>query len=321
MKIRAVMAALLLILTLLLTASCGKDAGEPTDPAGTGESVSGDASAVEAGDVEQKLREALEKDGYPVKDSPVYSYLERDGEGVSYDYTSLDTELGGAYTLKFTDTDGDGQNELLVFRLVNENPYVLDDDTRLTRYFLFITGYDLTEDGEVASDFLATGLNTGAIFELEGLSRCYAGEKDGTITVLSSFEYVDTDYYYSLSTFKNGVFNKEVEYRFNVSREPGEDDAPAFVSGGKCDRYAPEAFIDGTRFEGSAGSPEVESYIAASLDEIREAGLSDCMFPLQESGETKSGDVFDDRCDIKFGPVYDSETDRLCLYIEGKNGE
>ena len=53
----------------------------------------------------------------------------------------------------------------------------------------------------------------------------------------------------------------------------------------------------------------------STVDEIAATGLSPLLFPLQDSGDLLSGDVFDEQCDLRFGPVYDREKELVYLYI------
>ena len=328
--------ALLLAAALLLSLSaCGRindpkptvtDAprNETTDPGDQPADTPTDQPQNTADTPEQireKLLAAFRADGYELKGSPVYNYLRVAESGNDYyDYSSVDRNLDGAYSLKFSDTDGDGSEELIVFRLVNEQPYIRSDGTELIRYYLYITGYDLTESGEVVSDSVATGLGTGALYELEGRARNYAAEKDGTIATLGSFAYEDTSFSYALYEFRGGKITERFSRSLTVTGQMGDEDMTPHVSGGSYNRELSEAPIEGSEINGDVGSPEVEQKVAAMRTEIEAAGLQALMFPLQPSGDIVSGDVFEDQCDLRFGPFYDTERETVCLFIEDTTG-
>ncbi len=334
MKKITVITALILALILSVTlASCGGNPtdNDPSESAGNDRSLQNDSDGTEEqssqtsgqaedpSTVRDALLAAFRNDGHKIKRTPVNSYILHDYEGDGdLDYTSLDKRLAGTYSLKFSDLDKDGREELIAFRLVmSENPFTeYGTGNELTVYELYITVYDLNGNGEIVTDSVNTGANTSELFNPAGLWKVYASEKDGTISVLTSMTYDTISYGYRLWSYKDGKITKGFERNFDYVSAEYTGGTPE-ISGGVPVPGSAFEVQEGTEFKGAVGSDEIIKVFADIDAEITAAGFDTWLFPLQPTGELMSGDVFDDRCDLQFGAIsdYDYETERSSLYL------
>lgn len=324
-----------LILAFVLTVCLGACGGKITDndpsgSAGDAGSISDSSDGTEeqssqiSGQPEDPaaIRDALltafRSDGHIIKRSPVKSYLKNDPErDGNVDLTSADTTLAGTYSLKFSDLDKDGREELLAFRLVlNDDPVRTGSGDELSFYDLYITVYDLNENGEIVTDSVKTDANTSDLYYPAGNSRNYAAEKDGTIAVLTFIQSDMIGYGYSLYSYKDGRITKGFERDFNYCAPYDDTKGAPEVFGGIPVPGDGWEMQEGTEFKGDVGSDEIVKAFGDIDAEIKAAGFEPWLFPLQPTGELMSGDVFEDRSDLRFGPEY--EYDRLYLYIGDK---
>ena len=129
-------------------------------------------------------------------------------------------------------------------------------------------------------------------------------------------------YGYSLYSYKDGKITKGFERYFDYYVPYDDTNGAPEVSGGIPVPGNGWEMQEGTEFKGAVGSDEIVKVFGDIDAEIKAAGFEPWMFPLQPTGELMSGDVFDDQCDLQFGPEFEyedgDEYSSLYLYIRDK---
>lgn len=297
------------LLSLLLLVSCG---GKKETAAGVTAAApeKRDTASADTDDPRlETLLDAMRADGIEVKPSPVIDMLD-DPEYGSPDYRQMDPDHAGAYTVKYTDTDGDGENELVAFYLTD---YVFSGDTPDwgknggVCYRLNIAGYDTDGNGGTVSDAVSTDLTTERIILSMhiGDTLC-ATEENGKIVLMTKggldgltrvrmtvYSFLDgklaeTDAFLFDNSFSG------TEGKYYVKLEEGADRAKTW-----CD--------------GTSGSEEVKRAVAGLRSRFAELGLPEKLFPLAEDGLcfyiVRLDDSFEDAWDlvIKADSEYDEQ--------------
>ena len=326
-RISLITAVILSMLLSVFLGACGDvTAGEPASGSAPDKSVNAEASSadrsvpVSVTTVREELMASMLSRGHELRYSPLKCYvpLSVDGSDEYYDFAGFDRTLEGTYAVRFRDLDDDGDEELLAFDLVlSDEPYSLyDNENGAPVYQLHILVFDRTGNDGVMVSEVDTGISTDALYYLEDSMRCFAAEKDGSVAVLYKCGY-DTDdissYYYRLFSYKDGKITENVSRRFYYfPPEPDEDGSPEATG----EIMGEDGLLEDSRFSGEVGSDDVAGAITETSDAIAAAGLEPLLFPLQPDGEPKSGDVFEEQCDFRFGIGMDEELEREYLFIE-----
>ena len=318
-RISLITAVILSMLLSVFLGACGDvTAGEPASGSAPDKSVNAEASSadrsvpVSVTPAREELLASMLHSGRELRYTPLrrYAPLSVDGSDEYYDFAGFDRTLEGTYAVRFRDLDDDGEEELLAFELV---PTGSGDESDPPVYQLHILVFDRTGNDGVMVSEADTGFTTDALYYLEGSMRCWAVEKDGTVAVLYNYNYDTSEYTYRLYGYKDGGITEELSRRFScIPPGPGEDGVPEVVGGIPGE----DGLLEDSRFSGEVGSDDVTAAIKETDEAIAAAGLEPLLFPLQPDGEPKSGDVFEEQCDFRFGIGMDEELEREYLFIE-----
>lgn len=298
---KAIAAFLVLMMPVLLLCSCGN-----------GPSSARTQETSESVGTRDMLLDAFYKKGYPLQSSPLKSA----GFG---GYREIDPAPAGAYSLIFSDTDGDGAEELIAL-CISAEEYISGGYC----YQLRVLGFDADENGVCVSDeLMPTRISTSCVGD-RLLCENYVLVSDGSIELLHVLYDEGTDHYsYGLYSFCEGRFLKVVTYRFDkdfyyealdgdylpgvsVYQSSLREDVP----------YAAE-YDESLIFEGPIGAQEVEAALGKIRDDIRGKGFADGLFPVSSSGEPIGTDVFDKTCSFRFKLIYD-EQNTIYGYFEDR---
>ena len=186
---------------------------------------------------------------------------------ISFDLDEME-DLSGVYHEEFADTDGDGEEELIVFLIVPDHN---EDGEEF--YSLLIYGCDISENGiPVSGWYWSDWCNTAALNDYAGeLFSFYAAVKGQNIALVSwespdEPSFFGSDYIYTLLTFSDGNFEiaSEIELFTGVS-----DDKDVCI-----------CFTDDYAFESEPETAEAR----ANISKLRSALPGDLLFPLDNDG-------------------------------------
>lgn len=274
----------------------------------------GSVADTQAASARETLLAAFRADGLPLAPSPVKEIVYRKPD-ISYpDNFQNRTGIPDAtYTLRFADTDGDGEEELIAFALLRDKTWnetrTVEEGKNHAVYYLRVTGYDIAEDGTVRSDrFEPKRFDTLWLYELEGSYTCYAAVGDtGTVELLVRTQYEEAECDYLIFRFQDGRFVREAHEVFKVDQIASVSEGRSY----RCTIYDGDSVL--SELKGRVGEDDLVRTVARTRGALEGRLLSTVLFPVDRDGDALTEETLSDRCDLEFGPKYDFE---ICQNIE-----
>ena len=262
-----------------------------------------------------KLLAAFRTDGPALAASPVSEVIYIDTNLVyPANFKNKKGIPDATYTLRFADTDDDGEDELIAFALVRgpiESTLWTDKElAKMTFYKLRVTGYDIAEDGNVRSDsFEPKGFNTSRIYEGDGDETLYAAVYDGKVNLLkrSSYDVGEAVGDFLIYEFTNGKFNAVRHENINVSQSKENS---------KTLSYTHKLFDGDNEYSsstGTVGDDEIVKWIGRSFAEITDIDLATALYPMDRAGMPAEPSALSQQCDLEFAGLSNQETEETYL--------